>query len=114
MDIFVREFCANCEGGAGSVSMRKHALQNLLVKHIRPYLVPVGLETGTWIREGSRRRLGPWLWVRGSGSVALGPWLWVRGSGSVALGPWLWVRGSGSVALGPWLWVRGSGSVALV
>nr|XP_032828016.1 protein S100-A1-like [Petromyzon marinus] len=38
MDIFVREFCANCEGGVGSVCMRKHALQNLLVKHMRPYL----------------------------------------------------------------------------
>ncbi|XP_078732150.1 uncharacterized protein LOC144946955 [Lampetra fluviatilis] len=38
MDIFVREFCANCEGGAGSVCMRKHVLQNLLVKHMRPYL----------------------------------------------------------------------------
>ncbi|XP_078470289.1 uncharacterized protein LOC144732649 [Lampetra planeri] len=38
MDIFVREFCACCEGGAGSISMRKHVLQNLLVKHMRPYL----------------------------------------------------------------------------
>ncbi|XP_078470428.1 uncharacterized protein LOC144732716 [Lampetra planeri] len=38
MDIFVREFCASCEGGAGSVFMRKHVLQNLLVKHMRPYL----------------------------------------------------------------------------
>ncbi|XP_061426130.1 protein S100-A1-like [Lethenteron reissneri] len=38
MDIFVREFCASCEGGSGSVSMRKHALQKLLVMHMRPYL----------------------------------------------------------------------------
>ncbi|XP_061426384.1 uncharacterized protein LOC133353903 isoform X1 [Lethenteron reissneri] len=38
MDIFVREFCANCEGGTGSVSMRNHTLQNLLVKHMRLYL----------------------------------------------------------------------------
>ncbi|XP_078470300.1 uncharacterized protein LOC144732654 [Lampetra planeri] len=38
MDIFVREFCASCEGGAGSISMRKHVLQKLLVKHMRPYL----------------------------------------------------------------------------
>ncbi|XP_078470423.1 LOW QUALITY PROTEIN: uncharacterized protein LOC144732712 [Lampetra planeri] len=38
MDIFSREFCASCEGGVGSVFMRKHALQNLLVKHMRPYL----------------------------------------------------------------------------
>nr|XP_032828094.1 protein S100-A1-like [Petromyzon marinus] len=38
MDIFVHEFCANCEGGVGSVSMTKHVLQNLLVKHMRTYL----------------------------------------------------------------------------
>ncbi|XP_078732146.1 uncharacterized protein LOC144946950 [Lampetra fluviatilis] len=38
MDIFVREFCASCEGGEGSVSMKKHVQQKLLVKHMRSYL----------------------------------------------------------------------------
>ncbi|CAN0093068.1 unnamed protein product [Lampetra fluviatilis] len=69
MDIFVREFCANCEGGAGSVSMRKHTLQTQLVKHMRPYLAPFGSDRALLEEphglEARRLEMAP-------GAVALG------------------------------------------